>query len=100
HGETRDLTGRGNGPIDAFVRALNQADIAHFDVLSYAEHSLSQGSEALAACYVQIQRPEGKGIFGVAIDPDIEMASIKAVVSAVNRAIIKAAQPVAAQSVI
>lgn len=99
-GAVRDLSARGNGPIDAFVRALNQADIAHFDVLSYAEHSLSQGSEALAACYVQIQLPEGKAIFGVAVDPDIEMASIKALASAVNRSIIKAAQPVATQSVI
>src|SRR5581483_3092052 len=48
-GVLRTVHAQGNGPIDAFVRALNQNDIASFTVLSYSEHSLSQGAEAQAA---------------------------------------------------
>ena len=84
-GVVREVRGQGNGPIDAFVRALNQEDIASFTVLSYAEHSLTQGAEAQAAAYVQIQTEPGKTYFGAAIETNIELASVKAVLSALNR---------------
>jgi 2-isopropylmalate synthase len=84
-GVLRELRAQGNGPIDAFVRALNQEDIVAFKVLSYAEHSLGQGAEAQAAAYIQIQMESEKSLFGAAIETNIELASVKAVLSALNR---------------
>ncbi|GAC1468885.1 MAG: hypothetical protein PVSMB5_14450 [Ktedonobacteraceae bacterium] len=85
NGVPRELRARGNGPIDAFVQALNQSGLAAFKVLSYAEHSLGQGSETQAVAYIQIQTTHGETFFGAAIDTNIEHASIKAILSAVNR---------------
>ena len=84
----------GNGPIDAFARALNQAEIANFKVLSYAEHSLSQGASAQAVAYIQIQMLSGQTFFGAGIETNIDIASIKAVLSALNRAQAKQRQVV------
>ncbi len=84
-GVLRELRAQGNGPIDAFVRALNQEDIAAFKVLSYAEHSLGQGAEAQAAAYIQIQMESEKSLFGAAIETNIDLASVKAVLCALNR---------------
>jgi 2-isopropylmalate synthase len=84
-GITRELHGSGNGPIDAFVEALNQNDIADFKVLSYAEHALGEGAEAQAIAYIQIQLSSGKTFFGAATDTNIELAAVKAVLSALNR---------------
>ncbi len=80
-----EIRAQGNGPIDAFVQALNQNDIATFKILSYFEHSLGQGSETQAVAYIQIQTPNAETYFGAAIDTNIEHASIKAILSAVNR---------------
>jgi 2-isopropylmalate synthase len=85
-GEEREISADGNGPIDAFVVALREAKIADFQIASYAEHSLSEGAEAKAVAYIEISHG-GKKLFGAAIDTDIERASIKAVVSALNRAL-------------
>jgi 2-isopropylmalate synthase len=85
-GVAREIHGQGNGPIDAFVQALNQSDLASFKVVSYTEHSLGQGAEAQAIAYVYIEIANGQRLFGAAIDSNIEMASMKAVVSALNRA--------------
>jgi len=85
-GERAELTGRGNGPIAAFVDALNGLpqdwDIR---VLDYAEHALSSGGDAVAAAYVECSIG-GTIFWGVGIDANIVTASLKAVVSAVNRA--------------
>jgi 2-isopropylmalate synthase len=86
-GVAREIHAQGNGPIDAFVQALNQSDLASFKVISYTEHSLSQGAEAQAAAYVQIETVNQQRFFGAATDTNIEMASMKAVVSALNRAL-------------
>lgn len=89
-GQLRTLEGTGNGPIAAFVDAINGAgeesgrdwDVR---VLDYAEHALSAGGDALAAAYVECS--VGSEIFwGVGIDANIVTASLKAVISAVNRA--------------
>jgi 2-isopropylmalate synthase len=80
------LTGSGNGPIDAFVRALGSAGLPRFDVTSYSEHSLGAGAEAKAVSYIQIKVERGAAFFGAGIDTNIELASIKAIVSALNRA--------------
>jgi 2-isopropylmalate synthase len=82
-----EIRGHGNGPIDAFVDALRLIGLGEFDVTSYAEHSLGKGANATAVSYIQIEMPRGFSCFGAALDTDIEVASIKAVLSAVNRAI-------------
>jgi len=79
------LHATGNGPIDAFVRALGTTKLPKFDVLSYSEHSLGQGAEARAVSYIQIKTERGHTLYGAGIDTNIELASIKAIVSALNR---------------
>ncbi len=86
-GATHQLTAEGNGPIDAFVRALGSTTLPKFEVLSYAEHSLGKGAEARAVSYIQIKTERGHALFGAGIDTNIELASIKAIVSALNRAL-------------
>jgi 2-isopropylmalate synthase len=81
------LTGAGNGPIAALVAALGTTALPRFDVLSYAEHSLGGGAEARAVSYIQIKTARGRTCYGAGIDTNIELASIKAVVSAHNRAL-------------
>lgn len=85
-GKAHALAGAGNGPIDAFVRALGAAGLPKFDVTSYSEHSLGAGAEAKAVSYIQIKMERGNAFFGAGIDTNIELASIKAIVSALNRA--------------
>jgi 2-isopropylmalate synthase len=83
-GEQRTLRGIGNGPIAAFVSAL--AGVGHeVRVLDYAEHALSAGGDARAAAYVECAIGD-RIVWGVGIDANIVTASLKAVVSAVNRA--------------
>ncbi|WP_438352875.1 2-isopropylmalate synthase [Microbacterium sp. CJ88] len=78
-------TGRGNGPVAAFVDILRQHgfDVTVYD---YVEHALSAGGDAQAAAYVELQ-VDGERLWGVGIDGDISTASLKAIVSGVNRAI-------------
>ncbi|MES2693981.1 MAG: alpha-isopropylmalate synthase regulatory domain-containing protein, partial [Verrucomicrobiota bacterium] len=88
-GQAHTLTGDGNGPIDAFARALGSTSLPKFEVLSYSEHSLGKGSEARAVSYIQVKTERGQALFGAGIDTNIELASIKAIVSALNRALAK-----------
>nr|PZN61024.1 MAG: 2-isopropylmalate synthase [Pseudomonadota bacterium] len=81
-GKPVQLIGRGNGPIDALVHALGLP----FDVLSYEEKSMGKGSEAKAACFVEITTPSRVTLFGVGVHANIITASIQAVLSAVRRA--------------
>jgi 2-isopropylmalate synthase len=83
------VTGTGNGPIDAFVQALASAGLPKFELLGYAEHSLGSGAQARAVSYIQIKTDRGRTLYGAGIDTNIELASIKAVVSALNRAMAK-----------
>jgi len=89
NGQAHQLAGQGNGPIDAFVRALAGTSLPKFDVASYVEHSLGRGAEARAVSYIQIKIERGQTLFGAGIDTNIELASIKAIVSALNRALKK-----------
>jgi 2-isopropylmalate synthase len=82
-GQKRTLRGRGNGPIAAFVDALSTIGY-DVRVLDYAEHALSSGGDARAAAYVECAIGE-RIVWGVGVDPNIVTASLKAVVSAVNR---------------
>jgi len=82
------LTGEGNGPIAAFVHALHAAGSPKFEIAYYKEHALGSGSEASAIAYIQIKLENGRVKWGAGVDTNIELASIKAVLSAVNRATI------------
>ena len=83
--EVSEIAGSGNGPIAAFLGIL--AEQGHeVRLYDYVEHALSASGDALAAAYVELQVGE-KRLWGVGIDADISTASLKAVVSAVNRAI-------------
>jgi 2-isopropylmalate synthase len=81
------INGSGNGPIAAFVDALASVGV-DVRVLDYAEHALSAGDDARAAAYVEcaVGGPDGRVLWGVGVDGSIVAASLKAVVSAVNRA--------------
>jgi 2-isopropylmalate synthase len=79
------VTGKGNGPIAAFVHGLVAAGVPKFEVADFKQHALSAGTEASAISYIAIRR-EGRLAWGAGIDTNIELASIKAVLSALNRA--------------
>jgi 2-isopropylmalate synthase len=83
--EIEEAHGVGNGPIAAFLGVM--AEQGHeIKLYDYVEHTLSEGGDALAAAYVELQVGD-KRLWGVGIDGDISTASLKAVVSAVNRAV-------------
>lgn len=84
-GELHELTGQGNGPIAAFSNILQSHGVDVF-VLDYFEHALSAGGDASAAAYLECTI-NGNVYWGVGIDPNTTTASLKAVVSAINRAI-------------
>ena len=77
------LSGEGNGPVDATKSALLNT-VSEFTVQAYNEHALDQkGSESTAIAYMQVER-DGRCHYGVGIDPNISIASIKAMISALN----------------
>jgi 2-isopropylmalate synthase len=94
-GQPMQLTGRGNGPIDALVHAL----ALPIDVLSYEEKSIGKGSEAKAAAFVEITTPSRVTLFGVGVHANIITASILAVLSAVRRADSRGLLPAAGKAV-
>ena len=84
-GEEKHLTASGNGPLDAFVTALESTGLS-VRILDYVEHALSEGRDAKAASYVECE-VDGQVLWGVGIDPSITTSSFKAVISALNRAL-------------
>ena len=86
NGQSKEIEGIGNGPIDAFKNSLAQSKLININILDYTEHALSTGSEAKAASYVYMERNDtGKKTFGVGVDSNITRASIKSMISAINR---------------
>ena len=92
HGRERLISGKGNGPIDAFTDALNRQYGLDVRVVDYHEHAIGAGANATAVSYVEV-RMDGEPAtwFGVGIDSNIVTASLNAVISAVNRALRQAA---------
>jgi 2-isopropylmalate synthase len=85
--DVHQIRGTGNGPVAAFVHGLNESGIVDpFEVISYSEHSLGSGAEAKAVAYFEIKSGVGPTTFGAATDTNIEIASLKAILSALNRA--------------
>ena len=85
-GSEHEVGAEGNGPLDAFVRAVREATGLEARVLDYHEHALGSGSDARAAAYVQVEIGEQTS-WGVAVHHSIVTASLRAVVSAINRAL-------------
>ena len=84
--QVHQIRGSGNGPVAAFVHGLNESKIVEpFEVVSYSEHSLGQGAEAKAVAYFELKSGAGPTTFGAATDTNIELASLKAILSALNR---------------
>ncbi|MGL5019631.1 MAG: 2-isopropylmalate synthase, partial [Luteolibacter sp.] len=84
NGEKKAIAGIGNGPINAFVHALEGAGLKDFKVTDYRSHAVRGGSDASAASYVQVQHDDGRLLWGAGVDPSIEMAGLKALVTAWN----------------
>ncbi len=87
-GGRKNLRGTGNGPIAAFFNALQEVGVSNYELLSYNEHSLGRGADSMAVSYIQLKdKGTGARCFGAGIDTNIELASIRGVVSAINRLI-------------
>src|SRR3954469_11211125 len=80
-----DEAGPGNGPVDAFLKVMNRQGFA-ISLYDYVEHAMSAGGDAKAAAYVDLE-VNGVRLWGVGIDADIATASLKAIVSSINRAV-------------
>ncbi|MEO1844092.1 MAG: 2-isopropylmalate synthase [Akkermansiaceae bacterium] len=84
NGEKKKIEGLGNGPINAFVHALELDGKKDFVLTDYRSHSLHGGSSSDAAAYVQLKHNDGRLVWGAGVDPSIEMAGLRALVSAWN----------------
>ena len=83
------INGFGNGPLAALVHAICSLsgipNLKKFEITAYSEHALSSGEEAAAIAYIQIRQSDGKTRWGAGVDTNIELASVRAVLSALNR---------------
>jgi 2-isopropylmalate synthase len=86
NGVEQSISGRGNGLISGVVAALGETTGPALDVVDYSEHAIGVGADAQAAAYVECRIEDGGTVFGVGIDTDIATASVRAVLSAANRA--------------
>lgn len=84
NGKETVIEGRGTGPIDGFLDALNKYLKLDISVVDYSEHTLRPGADASAICYMEVEVNDGK-LFGVGINKNIVAASFEALVSAANR---------------
>jgi 2-isopropylmalate synthase len=84
-GKLKTIKGHGNGPVDGFVDAIRKDSGVVFDVADYREHAMGHGASASAVAYMELRLADGTSLFGVGIDKNIVVASLKAVMSGVNR---------------
>jgi 2-isopropylmalate synthase len=80
-----EFSGEGNGPLAALVHGFSTLGVPRFEIINYSEHALSSGEEAAAIAYIQIKTADGKARWGAGVDTNIELASVRAVLSALNR---------------
>ncbi|AVO39929.1 2-isopropylmalate synthase [Simplicispira suum] len=81
-----DMQGQGNGPIDAFIQALQEATGHRVRVIDYHQHAIGAGADAKAAAYLELRVDEAQTLFGVGLDADVISAALKAIVSGLERA--------------
>lgn len=84
-GKPVEFSGEGNGPLAALVHGFSSLGVPRFEITNYSEHALSSGEGASAISYIQIKRADGKSRWGAGVDTNIELASVRAVLSALNR---------------
>ncbi len=84
-GQPVEFAGEGNGPLAALVHGFGKAGASRFEIAHYSEHSLSAGEEASAIAYILLKHADGKVRWGAGVDTNIELASVRAVLSALNR---------------
>ena len=85
---TQPISGKGNGPIDAFFNALRTVGLTHYEFVSYSEHAVSGGADSKAVSYIQLRHGD-EVLFGVGMDSNISIASIKGIICAINRQQVK-----------
>ena len=85
NGETHQIAGSGNGPINAFVHALEEAGLKDFKLTDYRQHSIGGGSATESAAFIQLQTKTGRVAYGCGINASIEKSGLLALVSAYNR---------------
>jgi 2-isopropylmalate synthase len=83
-GRMVEISGQGNGPLAALVHGLGETG-TRFEISNYSEHALASGEEAAAIAYIQIKTADGQSRWGAGVDTNIELASVRAVLSALNR---------------
>ena len=84
-GEKKEITGIGNGPINAFVHALEKTGLKDFKLTDYRQHSIGGGSATESAAFIQLQMKAGRVAYGCGIHASIEKSGLLALVSAYNR---------------
>ena len=84
NGNQYDIKGTGNGPINAFVNALEKLGQKDFNLKDYRSHAIKGGSDADSAAYILLESFDGKEAWGCGVDPSIEIAGVKALISALN----------------
>jgi 2-isopropylmalate synthase len=84
-GKPVEFSGEGNGPLAALVHGFTSVNVPRFEITNYSEHALSSGEEASAIAYIQIKHGDGRARWGAGVDTNIELASVRAVLSALNR---------------
>lgn len=85
-GTEKYITGVGNGPIDSFFQALAGVGVTGYEFVNYHEHAVSRGSDAQGICYIELKKQNGKHIFGAGIHANINVAALKGIICAINRA--------------
>ena len=85
-GVEKYITGVGNGPIDSFFQALEGVGITGYKFVNYHEHAVSSGSDAQGICYIELKKTNGDHIFGAGIHSNINVAALKGIICAINRA--------------
>ena len=90
-GHVMAARGEGTGPIDAFFNALHdlpEGAIEGYQFVDYKEHAMSSGSDTQAVCYIQLKDPKGRDVFGVGKSHNINRASLRAILNAINRSLL------------
>ena len=85
-GVEKYITGVGNGPIDSFFQALAGVGVTGYKFVNYHEHAVSSGSDAQGICYIELKKVNGDHIFGAGIHANINVAALKGIICAINRA--------------
>jgi 2-isopropylmalate synthase len=85
NGKEMNIEGSGNGPINAFVQALDHNELKQFKLTDYRQHSIGEGSATRSATYIRLMNNNGKNRYGCGIDSSIEKSGLLALISAINR---------------